>query len=222
MHCRNCNQELQVERHGTFCSISCRTTFTNLNRARNPETGSKISEGLLMAKAAKRAMGTVGFPVRLDRIDAPFSRIFINTCAHCEVKSTSRIKRKFCDEHSDRYHRKERDRFAFTFRLEHYPQLFDIKAIREIGLYHPKKNVDGLSRDHRVSVNEALKHDYDPFYIKHPLNCLIMTQRENSAKKAKSSITYDELRRIVDAFEMADLAGNDPATYGLTVRCSTN
>ena len=211
MHCRNCNQELQVNRHGTFCSKSCRATFTNLHRSQNPETGSRISEGLKRVKAARRALGTVGFPVRLDRIEAPFSRIFINACAHCGFKSVSRIKRKFCDEHTALYHREERERFAFTFRLEHFPKLFDIETIRRIGLYHPKKNVDGLSRDHRVSVNDAIKNGFDPFYIKHPLNCAIMPQRENSSKKAKSSLSYDELRRLVDEFEMmAPVPGFEP------------
>ena len=82
--------------------------------------------------------------------------------------------------------------------------------IRRVGLYHPKKNVEGLSRDHRVSVNEAIKNNYDPFYIKHPLNCEIMTQRANSSKKGKNSITYEELKRLVDTSRLAPVPGFEP------------
>ena len=60
---------------------------------------------------------------------------------------------------------------------------------------------NGLSRDHRVSITEAIKNEYPRFYIKHPLNCEIMTQRENSSKGKKSSITFDILKQLVDNFE---------------------
>ncbi len=109
------------------------------------------------------------------------------------------------------YSRRERERFAFTFRLEDYPNLFDVEQIRKVGLFHPKKNPKGLSRDHRVSINEAIKNQYDPFYIKHPLNCKIMTQSENSSKKSRSSISYAALKKAVDEFEMmAPVPGFEP------------
>lgn len=210
MYCRNCDIELGIIRHGTFCSQSCRASFTNKHRKKSAEHNIKISMGVIKSKIEKRARGTKTFPVRLDRIEEPFSRIYINVCAHCDDKSISRIKRKYCDEHIDLYHRKERERFAFTFRLENYPQLFNIENIRKIGLYHPKKNVDGLLRDHRISINDAIKYRYDPFYIKHPLNCMIMTQRENSSKNIKSSISYNELKSLVNEFEMAPVPGIEP------------
>lgn len=202
---------LVQKKFGSFCTASCRTIFTNKNRVLNQDTNKNISEGLKKAHAERKLAGYNGFPKRLDRITAPFSRIFINACAHCSVRFTARIKRKFCDDHSSMYHRRERDRFAFTFKFEDYPQLFDIEQIKKIGLFHPKKNPKGLSRDHRVSVNSAIKHMYDPFYIKHPLNCEIMTQSQNSSKKTKNSLSYEELKRLVDEFEkVAPVPGFEP------------
>lgn len=211
MKCRHCFVLLDSNRHGTFCSKSCRASFTNLNREVREETGSKISEGLKRHNSAKQERGETTFPKRLDRIQEPFSRIFINVCHHCGSKVVARIKQKYCEQHAELYKRKERERFSFTFKFEQYPELFDLDEIQRLGLYHPKCNPNGLTRDHKVSVNEALRNGYDAFYIKHPLNCEVMTQSKNSSKKAKSSITYYELKRMVDEFEMmAPVSGFEP------------
>lgn len=58
-----------------------------------------------------------------------------------------------------------------------------------------------IERDHKISVWEALQKNYDPFYINHPLNCELITQKENNRKKHRSSITYDELKKLVDDYE---------------------
>ena len=50
-----------------------------------------------------------------------------------------------------------------------------------------------LSKDHKVSVNEAIKNGYDPYYISHPLNCEIMPWIENNKKDKNSSISYNHL-----------------------------
>ena len=64
-----------------------------------------------------------------------------------------------------------------------------------------KKNINGLSRDHRISVNEAKKFNYDPYYISHPLNCELMPHQQNNKKKTKSSTTYDELVKLVNDYD---------------------
>ena len=61
--------------------------------------------------------------------------------------------------------------------------------------------MNGYTRDHKVSVNEAIKNNYDPYYIKHPLNCELMSFNDNNKKKTKSSISYDELVKKVDEYE---------------------
>lgn len=58
-----------------------------------------------------------------------------------------------------------------------------------------------MSRDHKVSVDEAKKNNYDPYYITHPMNCELMPHIENNKKKITSSITYNELKLMVDNFD---------------------
>ena len=94
----------------------------------------------------------------------------------------------------------DNSKYRFAFKLESYPDLFDLEIIYSI-VFYGRKNIKGLARDHRVSVYEAIKNNYDPFYISHPINCEIMPQWENSRKHTKSSITYDELKDLVDRYE---------------------
>jgi len=55
------------------------------------------------------------------------------------------------------------------------------------------RNLNGLSRDHRISVSDAKKYNYNPYYISHPCNCELMSMNENNSKNSKSSISYNSL-----------------------------
>jgi hypothetical protein len=50
-------------------------------------------------------------------------------------------------------------------------------------------------------VNDAIRYGYDPYYIKHPMNCELMFFNENNKKKTNSSITYQELIKLVDDYD---------------------
>lgn len=89
----------------------------------------------------------------------------------------------------------------FTFNIYDYGEMFDLKLLSTIGWRNTKTNPNGMTRDHRVSVNEAIRNNYDPYYIKHPINCELMLFNDNNKKNTKSSITYTELVKLVDAFE---------------------
>jgi hypothetical protein len=87
--------------------------------------------------------------------------------------------------------------YKFTFNVYHFPELFDLDLLNKVGWYSPggktkKWNINGLSRDHKISVNDAIKNNYDPYYIT-PLNCELMPHIENNSKKTKSSISYTYL-----------------------------
>lgn len=74
------------------------------------------------------------------------------------------------------------------------------EQLKEVGMWG-YDNTNGLTRDHKLSVNEAIKNNYDPYYIKHPLNCELMSWTENNKKKTKSSITYEKLKQLVDDYD---------------------
>ena len=133
-----------------------------------------------------------------------------NRCMHCDNFFVSQARSKYCPEHADLYKSNGRNRYAFTFNVFHYPELFDLELIKDKGWHsHGGRydyNPEGLTRDHRVSVNESIRNGYDPYYIKHPVNCEIMTFSENDRKKARSSISYEDLVKEVDMYEQKKTA----------------
>lgn len=75
-----------------------------------------------------------------------------------------------------------------------------------------KENPNGVTRDHRVSVNEAIRNGYDPYYITHPLNCELMLFEDNNKKNITSSIAYEELVSQVKEYDrMVDPEGVEPS-----------
>jgi hypothetical protein len=117
----------------------------------------------------------------------------------------SRTRRKYCRDHAAQYGGAGRNLYAFTFNPFLHPEIFSpavLANITAMGFWRPD-NTQGLTRDHKVSVNEAIHNGYDPHYIKHPLNCEIMGWGENNRKKTRSSIDYADLVALVDAYEQA-------------------
>ncbi len=224
--CKNCGKKIYNQ---DFCCKSCSTTFTNKQRKpRSAESRKKTSRSLGIfnskkpkkekpekiikpKKLSKTTIITKEPKIAKDRLNkklivGEYSYAHLRTCRHCSKKFYSRTEIQYCKDHAGLYMAENRNRFKFTFNVFHHPELFDLNLLKEIGWYSPggkagKWNINGLSRDHKVSVNDAIKNNYDPFYIKHPLNCELITHAENNKKKTKSSISYERLILLVEEYE---------------------
>ena len=141
------------------------------------------------------------------QIIGPFTKIYINPCVYSGELFVSKTIRKYSPKYQHLYSRDGKGVYKFTFNVYHYPNLFDLEFLKQHGWYssggkgNKPVNKYGCSRDHRVSVNEAINNNYDPYYINHPLNCELMLHADNSRKHKKSSITYEELVMRVDEYE---------------------
>jgi len=132
-----------------------------------------------------------------------YTKVCHCTCGHCNVFFFCNTQVWYCLEHSNLYKNNNRNRYAFTFSIKTYSSLFpeqSLYLLKQYGMWS-YTNTNGITRDHKVSVNEAIKNNYDPYYIKHPLNCELMTWTENNEKKTNSSISYSELVTLVDDYE---------------------
>lgn len=203
--CKNCQRLFKpLNGRKTFCGHSCSASFTNrLRGPRSEETKNRISRSLTKINKPKKEAKPKN--PKKESV-GPYSQIFICSCKHCQTKFVSRIKKQYCSEHKDLYSASNKSGYKFTFNVFHYPDLFDIDLLKSIGWFSPggkagKWNPNGLSRDHKVSVNDAVANGYDPYYITHPLNCELMPHVKNNKKKTKSSITYEELRHLVDDYD---------------------
>ena len=181
-YCKHCNIILpQEKKRNLFCSTSCAAIYNNAKK-----DWSKIKTG----PAPK-----------VKQPKAPYSTLFKCSCNHCGFEWRNRTSQKYCNNCSTLYSHAGRAKYWFTFNVFDYPALFDLALITKHGFRDSKTNPNGITRDHKVSVNEAIRNNYNPYYIKHVMNCELMFFADNNKKKTKSSITYQELVRLVDDYD---------------------
>lgn len=85
---------------------------------------------------------------------------------------------------------------AFNFSLKDFPNEFDFSLIEKHGWYLPANrgnNLNGISRDHMVSVRFGFDNNVPAEHIRHPANCKLMQHNQNVSKGPSASITYEQL-----------------------------
>lgn len=158
-----------------FCSRSC----SNRMRKLSTFTRRKISKSVLFSVKRKTKI-----------------------CPHCGNGFTGRL--KYCSEGcrvaEKRKHLSEyqlyRTRCQFNFSLKDYPTKFDFVLIEKYGWYQAKNrgnNLNGVSRDHAISIKFGWEHQISPDIIAHPANCVLMKHSENKHKNTNCSLTLEEL-----------------------------
>lgn len=191
--CKTCSKKFTRLNHvkSEFCSVSCSTTYHNKKSPKRKKTNKKKETPYQMWR---------------NSIVGEYCRARFLKCGHCDAIFTSNKKMRYCKEHKDLYSTENRQRYRFSFNLYKYPALFDIEMVERIGWYGGTKNSQHrLTRDHRVSVSEAIRNGYNSFYISHPLNCELMSWNDNYKKRGNSSIKYEELVQMVDLYEFKNL-----------------
>lgn len=196
--CLTCGNSISYEkRNNKFCSQSCAATYSNKERIPKKWTQEQKERNKIkfLSTKTKKSLTEQIQIVKLatKKTEYVFSTINYCSCAHCGIKFTSNIRKKYCSNCNEKYSHNGRAKYWFTFNVFHYPDLFDLEFVKEIGFRNSNSNPNGVTRDHKISVNEAIRNNYDPYYIKHPLNCELMLFEENNKKKTKCSITYEEL-----------------------------
>ena len=193
--CKECNIPLSYDkRKNKFCSRSCSAIHSNNNAPADRKRGPSKTVTLSKHEMRKAKRNIVG----------PYSTLYHSTCAVCSVTIVSQYAKKYCGDHASHYSHHMRAKYWFTFVLKDYPDLFDFALLKAYGM-RSNDNIAGVVRDHKVSVADAIKYDYDPYYIKHPLNCELMVNSENAKKHKQSSMSYDELVTQVKEYNKKQL-----------------
>ncbi len=201
--CTECQSVLDYDkRDAKFCSNSCSGSYNNRNRIRSEESKNKTRDSIRKYNESHGKQCKPKIP-------------FIQICLSCgNPYNTFRKTQQFCSTscamiHRNKSKRAERSDFAnygadcrFNFNLKDFPNKFDFSLIEQFGWYKAKNrgdNLQGVSRDHMVSVRYGFENGIDPKIIAHPANCKLMRHGENSSKHSKCSITLEELKqRIVE------------------------
>ena len=90
---------------------------------------------------------------------------------------------------------------TFKFNLSDFPDEFDFSLIEAYGWYKPKNrgnNLNGVSRDHAISVRYGFDNGIPAYHLSHPANCILMKHGDNVAKYTRNSFTYEELLQRID------------------------
>lgn len=181
-----------------FCSSSCNAKFNNVNRK-----GIKynISEAGLVG-LRKSIEDNFGYNVEKNK------EIYSQNVKHCKecdkILSYGKRNNLFCDIICKRnYNTRNSTEYQvykancqFKFNLLDYPNEFDFTLIEKYGWYKAKNhgdNLNGISRDHMVSIKFGFKNNIDYNIINHPANCKLMRHNDNVSKHSNCSITIDEL-----------------------------
>ncbi len=137
----------------------------------------------------------------------PFSKVYRNVCKKTGLVFYSKTYRKY---HPKVYNDRQHYRYLckFTFPISHFSDWFDINLIKEYGWYSTpgsrrgKRNLNGVSRDHKISIDYGFTHNIDPEIISHPANCSLVLHTQNQVKNTKCSITLEDLLANIKTFEI--------------------
>lgn len=200
MFCENCGKEHDGEYgSGRFCNRKCARGFSTKHKRQgiNRIVSEKLAKRTFTDEQRQKLAKT-----NKQRIIPRVSK----QCLECgkTMQCLPKDKRKFCTsrcwvnytEKNKEPYLLYRQRCNFTFKVEDFPNKFDLSLIEQHGWYSPSNkgnNINGVSRDHMLSVREGYELGIDPDIIKHPANCQIMIHRKNQSKREKSSISLDEL-----------------------------
>ena len=95
---------------------------------------------------------------------------------------------------------KDREPYEFRFNVYDFPNLFDLDMLNQIG-FKNRSNKNGIVRDHKVSIYDARKYGYNPYYISHVLNCQLLRSNDNLSKSKRSDMLYETLVKLVDEYD---------------------
>lgn len=197
--CIHCKIDIPYDkRDNDYCNHSC--SASNLNGSKSDDTKNKIRLGIIKYINEN---GFFGALIKDKRI--------VKICVNC-LNEYHGQNLKFCSDTCNKYYRRKGvDKYLayridtnFKFNLSDYSDEFDFSLIEKYGWYSPSNknnNLDGVSRDHMLSVKEGFELGISPSIISHPANCRLMKHTDNISKNKKSIINYSELLERIEKFE---------------------
>jgi len=210
-YCKYCGEKISFEKKSNdFCNSSCSASYTNKNRKGIKYNLTKEGKKALQ-KSLNKNKGLSDKKIKEMKKEY-YSNV--KRCKNCgKMLPFNKRKNVFCDIKckSDfakkNKTKKEQYKFEtkFNFSLKEYPNEFDFNLIEKYGWYSPsnsnKPNLNGVSRDHMLSVIDGFKQGIEPKLLSHPANCKLMLHTKNISKNSKSSITLDELLKRIDEWD---------------------
>jgi hypothetical protein len=181
-----------------FCSRACANSRTHTN-----EVKSKISKSLSGKKLSSEQRAKRRKKITYDQK---------KFCLHCDIPLPDKKTGKFCSincwvqnvAQNRTAFQNYKSKCQFVFDIKEYNDIFDMSLVHQYGWYSPSNkgnNLNGVSKDHLFSVKQGFVENVDPYYISHPANCNLVLHKDNQRKRAKCSISLEELIEKVEKFD---------------------
>lgn len=194
-YCNNvsCGKKLPYsKKNNKFCNHSCSAQHTNKIRI-----------------VENRSFTDIGIKNIINGIRKRFD-CDVRLCKFCNKEL---VKRKvFCDKNCKlKFYNSNKTEYEiyrlncnFKFNLSDYPDEFDFNLVESNGWYSPangKNNLNGVSRDHMISVKYGFENNIDYKIISHPANCKLLLHNDNVSKNKKCSIDIDSLLNRIELWD---------------------
>ena len=206
--CLLCSSPIRYEaKENQFCSSSCSAKHNNALMTSASRQKQQTSLRLYFESKPKKPRVTAQLSKSVAKQNKPvdpyqetqYSYSKVHLCI-CEV-----TKKSFYSQYWRRYSseaallERKRYRYACDFTFSPYnPQLLGYDILLKNGLYHPRKNLTGVSRDHRFSVADGWSKRVEPSVMSHPSNCRLILHSDNNSKKTKSEISLQQLYDLIN------------------------
>lgn len=129
----------------------------------------------------------------------------VRHCGYCAALLPD-SKKKYCQTCYPNI-RHYRTLASFKFNVFNFPAEFDLELIAQHGWFSPngymrrnkQPNLEGVSRDHLLTVADGFKLKIDPTILAHPANCRIVLHNGpngNNSKKSSSIALPELMERI--------------------------
>lgn len=205
--CLHCGTTIPIKKK--FCNSSCSAKYNNSLRKLRGWTASEKQRNMARQVAKQNfykqfpqkvciVCGNHNITRRKTCSDACYSTYHTRKCKKCGLieTTTGNFQSEYCVfcNPSTAY----RLLCKFTFNLKSFPNEFDLQLLDIHGMFHPKHNRHGVSRDHIISINYGKIHRIDPKIISHPANCQLLLQSENSKKHVSNGISFNKLLEKIE------------------------
>jgi hypothetical protein len=209
-HCIECGNPLPFDKdvhRKNFCNRSCAASYTNKHREVKERHYSEIGLKNLRLSARQNFLSEDIIQAKIEYEKHP------NLCINCgaAIKFAKRNQDKCCSwKCKKEYFGNNLEPYnvykslaAFKFGTSTYDE-FNSDLIRKFGWYQAANrgnNLNGVSRDHMLSVKVGYKQMINPLLLAHPANCELMQQNDNSSKWKKCSLSVEELLSRILTFD---------------------
>jgi len=200
--CPKCNNE--HNKNGIYCSRSCANSRTWSEQDKQKKSTSALnSEKVSNANKSKAKRKLLSEKTKQKHDLGLLTGWTDKQRAKAkQIRRQKSIENKKKIDNSDKL--KYRAACKFLFNVYQYPNEFNLSLLMEHGWYSATNrgnNINGISRDHMLSINDGYMNNISPYKISHPANCRLISQTSNFEKRDASIIDEKALDNLIAIWE---------------------